>query len=138
MTVNVRNDLAEIPRLGLLVSQFWIERRLPPEGEQDVSLAIEELVANVITHGYPRGGEHEIFVQLSEQDGQVLVELEDDGVPFNPLQAPPPDINAPLENRPVGGLGIHLVRHVMDDLQYERSGGRNRLLLKKRVGGQQP
>jgi len=133
MTIVLTNRMAEIPRLSRLVSQFWTRHALPPPAENDVNLALEEALANVIMHAYPGGGRHEITVRLGLEPGSLTVAVEDDGVPFNPLEASQPDIQSPVEQRRVGGLGIHLVRHVMDRLEYRREDGRNRLLMTKRL-----
>jgi anti-sigma regulatory factor (Ser/Thr protein kinase) len=63
----------------------------------------------------------------------VTVTVEDDGVPFNPLEATEPDLDRPLEERSIGGLGIHLVKNLMDDVEYRREAGRNYLVMRKRV-----
>jgi anti-sigma regulatory factor (Ser/Thr protein kinase) len=134
MTIVVRNDLAELHRVGRVVSEFWIDRGLPSELEGDVNLALEEILANVIRHGYGDSREHEIVVRLEADGGEVRVAVEDDGVPFNPLEdAPAVDITAPLAERPIGGLGLFLVRHLMDRLDYERRGERNLFSMAKKV-----
>lgn len=75
----------------------------------------------------------EVVISLTLDDGSVVLCVEDDGPAFDPLAAPEPDLDAPLEDRPVGGLGIHLLREMMDTLDYVRRDDRNRLILRKRV-----
>jgi serine/threonine-protein kinase RsbW len=133
MNVVVANDISEVDRLHRSVSQFCREHGLSSEIEGDLSLALEEILVNVIRYGYPEGGKHEILVRLWLEQDCVIVAVEDDGVPFNPLDAPEPDIHSPIEERQIGGLGIHLVRILMDALEYHRSEGRNRLVMRKRV-----
>jgi anti-sigma regulatory factor (Ser/Thr protein kinase) len=100
----------------------------------DVNLAVEEILTNIISYGYTDNREeHEIKVSVSVQPGEVRVDVEDDGQPFNPLEAPEPDTTKPLEERTAGGLGIHLVRQLMDDLDYKRQGDRNLLSIKKKT-----
>jgi anti-sigma regulatory factor (Ser/Thr protein kinase) len=115
--------------------QFGKEQALPKHLINTMNLALEEIVTNVIEHGYDDKGEHYIIIRCSVQDGQVLAEVEDDGQPFNPLKYPDPDVSKPLENRPLGGLGIYLIRNVMDALDYTYQGGKNRIKLKKRIHG---
>ena len=134
VSVTLRNEISEIERLSETVSRFWAENRLPPNLEADVSLALEEVVANVILHGYQGGGKHHVRVKVALEGGLVSAAVEDEGVAFNPLEAPEPDLNRPIEERPIGGLGIHLVRSLMDALEYRREGERNILVMKKRVG----
>jgi anti-sigma regulatory factor (Ser/Thr protein kinase) len=133
MTLVVATDISEIGPLHDSVSRFCHEHKLPAEIEGDLSLALEEILMNVIRYGHPEGGEHEILVGLSVDDDGVVAAVEDDGVAFNPLEAPRPDTGSPLEERPIGGLGIHLIRNLMNTVEYRRAGGRNRLVLRKRV-----
>src|SRR5229473_1090291 len=101
VTVSFKNQLAEIERLG-------------------------QLVTNVISYGYEDTQEHEIILRLSLADGEMTAEIEDDGRPFNPLEVAEPDLDIPLEERQVGGLGIFMVRKFMTDLAYQRHDGKNR------------
>ena len=133
MNVVVANDISEVERLYRSVSQFCEEHGFSSEIEDDLSLAIEEIVVNVIRYGHPEGGKHEILVSLSLEQDCVITTVEDDGVPFNPLEAPEPDLYSPIETRRIGGLGIHLVRNITDGLEYRRNEGRNRLVMRKHV-----
>jgi serine/threonine-protein kinase RsbW len=99
----------------------------------DLNLALEEILANIISYGYSDNREHEIRVNLSVEPGKVRVDVEDDGQPFNPLEAPEADTTKPLEERTIGGLGIHLVRKLMDGLEYKRQGEKNLLTIKKKT-----
>ena len=129
----LRNDLAELQRLNQLVSDFAESHGLPSELVFRLTLVLEEIITNVISYGYEDEMEHEISVRLSWEDPDMKIEVEDDGRPFNPLEAPPPDMVKPLAERPVGGLGIHLVREMMDKLEYRRENDKNLLVLKTRV-----
>lgn len=129
----LRNDLAELQRLNQLVSDFAESHGLPSELVFRLTLVLEEIITNVISYGYEDEIEHEISVRLSWEDPDMKIEVEDDGRPFNPLEAPPPDMVKPLAERPVGGLGIHLVREMMDKLEYRRENDKNLLVLKTRV-----
>jgi serine/threonine-protein kinase RsbW len=95
---------------------------------------LDEVVANIINHGYDDTAEHQIRVTLAFDGSELGIRVEDDGRAFDPLQAPPPDLDLPLEERPVGGLGIHIVRSVMDAVEYQRDGDRNVLIMKKAIG----
>jgi serine/threonine-protein kinase RsbW len=133
MTIVVRNDLTELERVGQAVAAFWTEHGLPAELEGDVNLALEEMLSNVMLHGYSDGMEHEITITLDRDGGALRVSIEDDGVAFNPLEAPAADLSGPLERRPIGGLGIFLVRNLMDELEYARRSDRNLLVMTKRL-----
>ena len=133
MNVVVANDISEINRLHTNVSQFCREQGLSSEIEGDLCLALEEVLVNVIRYGHPEGGRHEIQVLLSLERDCVVATVDDDGVPFNPLEVPEPDLSGPIETRPIGGLGIHIVRNITDGLEYRRSEGRNHLVIRKQV-----
>ena len=133
MNVVLVNDIAEVDRLHRCVSQFCRDHGLSSEIENDLTLALEEILVNVIRYGHPEGGKHEIQIWLSLEQDCVVATVEDDGMPFNPLEAPEPDLYSPMETRPIGGLGIHLVRNITDGLEYRRNEGRNRLVMRKDV-----
>jgi anti-sigma regulatory factor (Ser/Thr protein kinase) len=97
-------------------------------------VALDEVVSNVVHHGAPRGGgESRIVIELHLHGDELALVAADDGVPFDPLQAPEPDTSQPVEDRPVGGLGILIVKRLMDQIAYERAGGCNRLTMRRRL-----
>ncbi len=130
----LKNNLEELERLAAEVSAWCSRQALSEEVDYQVNLVLDEVVSNVIRHGYRDKRQHEIQVNLDFQDGELIIQVEDDGVHFSPLQVPPPDITKPINERPVGGLGIYMVRKIMDSLDYRRETGRNSLIMKKRVG----
>ncbi|MEW6545122.1 MAG: ATP-binding protein [Nitrospirota bacterium] len=133
VVVTLHNRLSELERLSEAVTSFGEGHRLPEKTLYALNLALDEIVTNIISYGYDDQADHQINLRLSIGDGEVTAEVEDDGKPFNPLEAPEPDVTKPIEERQVGGLGIHLTRKLMDRLAYERRQGKNRLLLWKRV-----
>lgn len=136
MELTIKNDLNEIERVAQFVETFAEGHLLPPKLAFEINLALEELVTNVISYGYDDTGEHLIRLTL-DMDGEDLdASIEDDARPFNPLDAPPPDINLPLEDRPIGGLGIHLVKNMFDTLAYSWENGKNKLTLRKNQAAQ--
>jgi serine/threonine-protein kinase RsbW len=90
-----------------------------------IRLALDELITNSITHGFPEGGEHSIAIDLTIGADRVAVELSDDGVPFNPLLAPDAVVTGSAEDRPIGGLGLHLVKELIPEVSYRHARGRN-------------
>ena len=108
---------------------------VPEETLLELRLVAEEVLSNVARYGHDDGAPHQARVRLTLLAGEVTLEFSDDGQPFDPLSAPPPDLDAPLEERPIGGLGIHLLRSLVDELQYARVGSRNVLTVTKRVAG---
>jgi anti-sigma regulatory factor (Ser/Thr protein kinase) len=129
----LKNKLAELERLASEVSDWCSRQGLPEEVDYQVNLVLDEVVSNVMRHGYRDRREHEILVELHLEDGDLIIQVEDDGVHFSPLQVPPPDITKPINERPVGGLGIYMVRQIMDSLDYRRENNRNLLVMKKRM-----
>jgi anti-sigma regulatory factor (Ser/Thr protein kinase) len=93
----------------------------------DVLLVSEEVVCNAIDHGRPSGCQHEVTVQISIGDRDITLCFRDDGDPFDPLAHPPPDLEADLEDRDIGGLGVHLVRTLADEITYVREARHNLL-----------
>lgn len=129
----VHNELAELERLSEFLSEFSKKHCLSEDLSLDLNLALEEIFCNIVKHGYTDEERHEIAVALDLNEGMVSLFVEDDGIAFNPLDALAPVLDGPVEKRPIGGLGVHMVRTVMDDVEYRRQGGRNLLVMKKRV-----
>jgi sigma-B regulation protein RsbU (phosphoserine phosphatase) len=131
--IKLRNNLSELASANQALTEFGRQQCLPDSVLHDLNLALEEILTNIISYGYTDSGEHEIRVRLSVQAGEVKAEVEDDGQPFNPLDVPEPDTAKLLDERTIGGLGIHLVRKIMDGLEYKRQGERNLLTIKKKT-----
>ena len=131
----IETDPAELERLIDAVAEIGEKENWSPDLVFRVHLALEELGLNIINYGYDEGV-HEIELTVNSQPEEVTIEIWDDGRPFDPLQdAPEPDVSSALEDRPVGGQGVHLVRTMMDQLRYQRESGRNHLtLVSRRVG----
>lgn len=133
LSLVLRNDLTELERLAQSVSAWCQANSISSETEFQVNLALNEIVSNVIEYGWKDQGEHRICVGAWRLQNELRVEIVDDATPFNPLEAPEPDVEQPLEERTVGGLGIHLVRQIMDALEYRRRDGKNCLVMKKKL-----
>jgi anti-sigma regulatory factor (Ser/Thr protein kinase) len=114
---NIRTSVAE---LGLTERDLFC-----------IDLVCDEIITNTIKYGYVDGGEHEIAVNVSVRPSEIVIALEDDGQPFNPLNNATPDTNLALQDRPIGGLGIHLLREMMDRCDYRHSEGKNCLTFQK-------
>lgn len=132
VTITLRNDLAELTRLAAAIESFGERMALGGKLVYTLNLALDELVTNVVSYAYDEpAGDRVITVALAVDGSRLTATLEDDGRPFDPLAKGPPDIDSPLEERRIGGLGVHFVRTMMDDVQYSRVDGRNRLTLVK-------
>jgi serine/threonine-protein kinase RsbW len=132
LEIRLGNRLSELDGVAGTLAELGQRHGLGARVVHDLTLALEEVLTNVIRHGYPDGGEHEIAVRLHVAPDAVSAEIEDDGQPFNPLEAPVPDTTTPLAERAVGGLGIHLVRTLMDAVEYRRQDARNLLTIRRR------
>ncbi len=131
--LTLRNDPACIAELARAAESFGERCAVPAETLHDIRLALEEVVGNIVRYAYADTAEHLIHVRMERGAGELVMEVRDDGVPFNPAERPPPDLSAPPEKRPPGGLGIFLARSVMDSVEYRREDGRNILTLRKRL-----
>ena len=98
-----------------------------------LNLALEEVITNIISYAFPDEEEHTILLRLAIVDQDMIAEVEDDGYPFNPLAVPDPEIDLPLEDRPIGGLGILLTKKMVDHIEYEHQDGKNVVRMKKRI-----
>ncbi len=134
LSLVLRNRLSELKRMSEAVSAWCRGNNISSAVEFHVNLALDEIISNVIRYGWKDPDEHQFNVRLSLSNDEVTVEIEDDATPFNPLEVAVPDLERPLHERPVGGLGIHLVRQVMDGLEYQRLDGKNLLVMKKKIG----
>ena len=131
--LRLERRIGELERLADWIADFGSRHALAQKVILELQLAVEELVTNTVTYGWNDDAPHEIVVRQRLEASHWVIELEDDGRAFDPRTAPPPALEAPPEERPIGGLGIHLARSVVDELDYRREGARNHLTLRKRV-----
>jgi serine/threonine-protein kinase RsbW len=133
-TFVIANRLEEIPPLAEKIEAFALEHHIGQEKIFQVNLVIDELLTNAISYGYPEDGEHQIAITLALQPAQLVITIIDDGAPFNPiLEAPQVELDASVEERKVGGLGLYFMHSMMDGLDYRRQDGQNCLQLTKQL-----
>ena len=132
------NRVDEIGAAAQLVQDFGARQGLTTAVIHDLCVAFDEALSNVVKYGYRDDARHEISVRLSIAGPHVVAEVEDDGIPFDPLSAPAPRLEGGIDERPIGGLGIYLLRQLMDEVHYVRRGGLNVLVMKKRISGDAP
>jgi sigma-B regulation protein RsbU (phosphoserine phosphatase) len=123
----------EVPALAIFVGSVCEDMRFNELTTAGVNLAIEEAVVNVMNYAYPKGKRANILLEVMADDETITFELSDDGSPFDPTKAEQVDVTLPVEKRAIGGLGIHLIRTIMDDVIYERVDDRNILTLIKKI-----
>jgi serine/threonine-protein kinase RsbW len=131
--VRIVNRLEDISRVADMVERFGAEHSIPGPVVNDLNVALDEVLNNIVSYAYRPTEQGEIVVRLDYRTGEVQVEIEDAGPPYDPLQAPAPDLDRPLHERPIGGLGIHFIKSLMDEVAYVRLDGKNRLRLTKRL-----
>ena len=127
------NRISELPALTAFIEGCGEEWQLRPEVVFNLQLALEECVTNVIMYAYPHEEQHTLQVTAELQAPDLIFTIEDSGVPFDPTQVAEADTSLSAEERPIGGLGIFLVRQLMDSVEYRRDGDRNLLTLRKQV-----
>jgi sigma-B regulation protein RsbU (phosphoserine phosphatase) len=132
LDVTIRNDLEELGRLAELVDGFVEKNSLPERIAFNLNLCLDELITNIVSYGYDDEGEHAIRVVVEHADGVLTCRIEDDAKEYDPfVEAPEPDLDSEVDDRPIGGLGVFLVKEFMDRTEYRRDGGRNVITLWK-------
>lgn len=124
-------DIHEIPSLSEQLEVAMQSAGFPDNDILDTQLAVEEMVTNVIVHGYGAMG-GAIVVSWRTGPDEIAIQLEDHATPFDPLSLPEPDLASDIEDRKIGGLGIFLSRKIMDKMTYRYEGGKNILLMVKK------
>ena len=138
ISLQVKNQLFEIQRLSALVEAFAREHQMPGSSAFQINLVLDELVTNVISYGYRDGAEHLIDLRMKLSGEELTIVMEDDGLPFNPLEQAAPQLDKPIAEKEVGGLGIFLVRKLMESVEYRREADKNILVMKKKISFASP
>ena len=129
----LHNDIAQIPQLAGFMEKIEREKNLDQSLTMSLNLALEEAVTNVILYAYPEGADGLVDIEAILSRDRLKFIISDSGKPFDPTSAPEADINASVEQRPIGGLGIHLVRSIMDSVEYVRENEKNILTMIKNI-----
>ena len=127
------NEIAEINKLALFIEELGEELNLTPELVFNLNLVLEEAVSNVILYAYPKEEHQEIVLTTKISDKSLIFVLTDSGKEFDPTQAPDADVTLSAEEREIGGLGIFLIRQIMNKVEYQRIEGKNVLTLGKNL-----
>jgi sigma-B regulation protein RsbU (phosphoserine phosphatase) len=129
LSLELRATLDELARASESVRGYCETHGVPEDALHDVLLCLDEVVSNIITHGYRGDASGRIVVRLALESDHVRLEIRDEAPPFDPLHAAPPDFQVSADARLPGGLGVYLTRSLADAMEYERAGGENRLTL---------
>ena len=131
--LTLHNDVQQITLLADYIDAIADEASLDPALTMSLNLALEEAVSNVILYAYPEGTDGTVDIVTTVVNGILTFVISDTGVAFDPTQKEEADITLSVEERPIGGLGIFLVRQIMDTVDYERRDGHNILTLTKKL-----
>jgi serine/threonine-protein kinase RsbW len=123
--IEARSDVAELERIAAFIDSWCDANDVSSTIRHHLQLVAEELAMNSIMYGYADREDGVLVLTLSRSGDHLSLVYQDEAPPFDPLAAPPPDVNAPLEDRQIGGLGIHLIKTLTHSIGYRRDGGKN-------------
>jgi len=129
--LTVKNRIEDLLRVNSIFESFATQHDIGGKLRYHLLVSIEEILTNIIKYGFDEQGVHPIHITFRYDSSAIEMEFEDRGREFNPLEVGEPDLDTPIEDRQLGGLGIHLVKNMVDVAQYRRVGDRNILLLRK-------
>jgi sigma-B regulation protein RsbU (phosphoserine phosphatase) len=132
-SITLTNDIQQVPQLADFVDMVCEEVGMDMAIAIQMNLAMEEAVVNVMDYAYPAGTVGDVTIEAESDDNQLQFTIIDSGTPFDPTAKEEVDTTLSAEERPIGGLGIHLVRQLMDSINYERIDGKNILTLRKKI-----
>ena len=127
------NDVQEVPQLAAFVDEVCEQLGFDMSATMQMNLALEEAVVNVMNYAYPAGTKGEVCIEAEAEADTPMFTIIDSGIAFDPTEKDEVDTTLSAEERQIGGLGIYLVRQLMDDVEYERRDGRNILKLTKKL-----
>lgn len=137
-SIILANEISEIGRLADFIEDMGNEFSLAPDVRFNLNLVLEEAVANIINYAYPKDEHESIYLSARMHEDSIVLVLTDTGKEFDPTMAPGVDVTLSAEERQIGGLGIFLIRQIMNEVRYERIDGKNVLTLEKKLTGRLP
>lgn len=133
LSFNLKSDQSELDTLCRKLEKVGSSFRLPKKCLFEINLVLDELFSNIISYGFKDNLEHLVKIQIIRENGTLTLCVEDDGIQFNPLKTKEIELPCDIEGYKIGGLGLHLVKKLTDQIYYERCEGKNRLTLKKAI-----
>jgi len=127
--ITTSSTLSVLPQIFDFCANFASAEALPDDKRFALEVCVEEIVTNIIKYGYPEGTEGPITIKLDRDGNRLTIHIEDEGVAFDPTATDEVDIEQQLEDRPIGGLGIHMVKKMMAEIDYQRINERNLLTM---------
>lgn len=131
LSIQLSNNRPEIRNLRNRFDIFAKDNKIPEKAIHDVQLALDEIVTNTIEYGYEDDDKHLIDIKFTFNKESLKITIIDDANPYNILDKENPDTSLSLEDKPIGGLGIYLVKHLMTNIDYDYRDGKNHILLTK-------
>jgi serine/threonine-protein kinase RsbW len=133
-SIEITNNLEEMDKVAAFIEELGDELELSMPAVMNINLALEEAIANVIMYAYPKdSGENKITLTAEKTDEDLVFTLTDKGIAFDPTQVPEADITKDAADRPIGGLGIFLIRKIMGKVSYQRINDENQLKMSKKL-----
>ena len=129
----IKNDISEISKLATFIGELSEELNFTPELNFNLNLVLEEAVSNVILYAYGKEVQKEITLLANMSNNNLIFVLTDSGKEFDPTKVPDADVTLSAEEREIGGLGIFLIRQIMDMVEYQRIDGKNVLTMRKQL-----
>ena len=130
----IKNNVSELEKVNVFVEKIVTEWKIPDRLIFNVNLVLEEIILNIIFYAFDDKSDHEILIEAKLFDNDLQILIEDDGKAFNLLEAPAPtDLDAGIEDRNIGGLGIHFAKTLMDNIDYKRENNKNKTYLRKTI-----
>lgn len=133
LTLHFSNRADEAPRIARRIESFLNEHQVSESTVNKILLCVDELITNLIAHAYKDKDDHAVLLECRLDDRDIALELRDDGLPFDPTHKVHPNVQLGLEERDIGGLGIHFVMTLMDKVVYQREGDFNVLRITKAI-----
>lgn len=132
-SIEISNQIDEVERVSAFIEELGEELKLSPSLIMNINLAVEEAVVNVISYAYPKESKNTISLSAEYKENELIFVLTDKGVAFDPTKVAEADVSLALEDRPIGGLGIFLVREIMGKVSYQRIDDKNQLEMRKKL-----
>lgn len=132
-SIILANNISEITRLYEFIEELGNDFSLAPDIVFNLNLVLEEAVVNIINYAYPKEEHQSIYLSARMHEGSIVLVLTDTGKEFDPTAAPEADVTLSADDRQIGGLGIFLIRQIMNEVKYERIEGKNVLTLEKKL-----
>jgi len=132
-TLTLTNKISELEKIRDSLERLGEEWGVDPQTCMSVNLALEEAFTNIVHYAFEANDPQEVVIDMNKADDRLTITITDEGRPYDPTKNPEPDTSLPVEERPIGGLGIFLIRKIMDEVAYKRQGNKNHLTLVKQL-----